>query len=205
VRIGLYGRSGDPCELLVSLHKGDEVRIGAALAQPLSLEVPPSSTPAWQRVEFAAPGLLGPHPGKLWLVVRAPKGDFWWHGGTDGAAFTQRSADDGATYANVNGRPSVHVSVKEIDPASGNPCPLQPLSLAWRDGLLNADVAAVQGHEAALPPEFRRFWIAQGTGHQSLLHTIGSLGGLLRFTFVCQRDAGLTVSDAVLTYDPWNS
>jgi hypothetical protein len=169
------------------------------------LQVSASDAPAWHRIEYPAPGLLPPHPAALWLVARATRGVFWWHGALDSDGFTQRSDDEGGTHTGVAGRPALHVSVRETDVPSGNPSPLHPVSLAWRDGGLNADVVGVQGKEASLPPQFRRFWIAERASQQTFLNGIGGAGGVLRLTFACQRDVDLTVSEAVLTYDPWNA
>jgi hypothetical protein len=205
IRLGLFGRASAPSELLLALHKGDEIRIGPAIGEPLSLEIEPSPTPGWHRKAFAAPGLLPPQPRMLWLVVRATRGAFWWHGALDSAGSTQRSEDDGSTFSQVTGRPLLHVSVVEADSQTGNPTPAFPVALRWRDGLLNADVVGVAGHEASLPPEFRRFWIAERSAHAAFLDAMPSLGGLLTLTFSCQRDVELTISDAVLTFNPWNA
>jgi hypothetical protein len=205
VRFGLFGRASEDSELLLSLHKGDEFRIGAPTGEPLSLEVTPASAPAWHRKEYTAPGLLPPHPRVLWLVVRATRGAFWWHGAMDSDGYTQRSAADGATYTQVGGRPGLHVSLREVDPGSGNPSPVHPVPLLWTGGLLNADIVGVAGIEASLPPDFRRFWIAEGTAHQSFLHAVPGLAGKLKLTFHCLRDVDLSVSEAVLTYNPWNA
>jgi hypothetical protein len=205
VRLGIFGRTSEPSELLLSLHHGDTVRIGPPLAEPLSVEIGPSAGPTWHRKEFAAPGLLPPQPGMLWLVVRVARGSFWWHGSLGEEGFTQRSADDGATYTGVRGRPMLHVSVREVDPATGNPSPVYPVSLSRPEGLLNADLVGVDGIEASLPADFRRFWIAEGATHGAFLEGVPALGGLLRLTFHCPRDVDLTISDAVLSYDPWNS
>ena len=204
-RLGLFGRASEPSELLLSLHSGDQLRIGPPVAEPLSLEVEPSPTPAWHRQTYAAPGRLPPHRGLLWLVVRVTRGVFWWHGAPDGDGSTQRSADDGSTFAQVAGRPMLHVSVTEVDSATGHPTPAFPVSLRWSEGLLNADIVGVAGQEASLPPEFRRFWIADGSAHAPFFSRVPELGGLLRLTFACQRDVDLTVSDVVLTFDPWNA
>ncbi|MEX2262661.1 MAG: hypothetical protein WD696_11960 [Bryobacteraceae bacterium] len=203
-RLAVYGRSGEKCELLLTLHQGDAVRVGPRVGEPLSLEIAPTPDASWHRKEFAAPGLLPPHSAALWLVARTTRGTFWWHGPLDVSGDTQRSPDEGATFTEVSGRPSAHVSVREVDSATGLPSPVHPLALSWQNGLLNADVVGVAGVEASVPPDFRRFWIAEGAEHATFLQNIPGLGGRLRLSFSCQRDVDLNVSDAVLTYDPWN-
>ena len=153
----------------------------------------------------AAPGPLPPHAPLLWLVVRATRGTFWWHGPLDVPESTQRSDDEGSTFSQIAGRPLLHVSVTEVDSETGNPTPVFPVSLRWRDGLLNADLVGVAGREASLPPDFRRFWIAEGAAQSAFFNTVPALQGLLRLTFACQRDVELTVSNAVLTFDPWDA
>jgi hypothetical protein len=205
VRLGVFGRASEDCELLLSLHHGGELHLGAAVAPPLSMVLKPEPHLAWHRVEYPAPHLLGPHDATLWLLARVTRGAFWWYGSLEQEGFTQRSADEGKTFGPVNGRPQCHVSVKEVDPATGRPSPLMPLALSWDNGLLNADVAGVNGQEASLPPEFRRFWIAERSVHRVFLNAIPDLGGRMRLTFRCNRDVTLKHSDAVLTYDPWNA
>jgi hypothetical protein len=205
IRLGLFGRASERSEILLSLHRGDEIRIGPPIAEPLSLEIEPSDVPAWHRKEYVAPGPLPPQSPLLWLVVRATRGTFWWHGPLDVQESTQRSDDDGSTFSQIAGRPILHVSVTEVDSETGNPTPVFPVSLRWRDGLLNADVVGVAGHEASLPPDFRRFWIAEGEAQPAFFDTVPVLQGLLRLTFACQRDVELTVSNAVLTFDPWDA
>jgi hypothetical protein len=139
-RIGLFGRASESCELLVSLHKGDPVRIGPAIAEPLSMELEPDTAPAWHRKEYAAPGLLPPQPAMLWLVVQATRGAFWWHGPLDGSGSTQRSEDDGATFSQVEGRPMLHVSVTKWMRQPAIPLVLSA-GLFWRDGLLRTSSA----------------------------------------------------------------
>ncbi len=204
LRLGLWGRASEKTEALLTLHKGDRIRIGAAVAPPVSLEILPADRAGWHRVEFAAPGLLPPHPQALWLIVRTTHGAFWWHGAPEPTGFTQRSPDDGATFSSVPGRPIVHVSVKEIDTPGGTPWPLSPVALGWRDGGLNADLAEIANRPVASGAQFRRFWIAQ-RGPAAFLDSIAGLGGVFELTFGCRRDLDLSVSDAVLTYDPWNA
>lgn len=204
-RLGLYGRASEAAELLLTLHQGDALHIGQPIAPPLPLPLAPSHLPAWHRAEYSAPALLPPHPQSLWLVAQSTRGAFWWHGDLEPGDAAQRSEDDGATFTRVPGRPTLHVSVKETNPPPGGPCPLHPLSLFWRDGLLNADVAGVAGCAASLPPKFRRFWIAEGAANSSFFQAIGNLEGVLRLTFACQRDMDLTLSEAIVTYDPWNA
>jgi hypothetical protein len=205
IRLGLFGRASEPSEILLSLHRGDDIRIGPAVAEPLSLEIDPSDVPDWHRKEYAAPGPLPPHAPMLWLVVRATRGTFWWYGPLDVSGSTQRSDDEGATFSQIPGRPILHVSVTEVDSETGNPTPVFPVALRWRDGLLNADLVGVAGQEASLPPDFRRFWIAEGAAQSAFFNSVPALQGLLRLTFACQRDVELTMSNAVLTFDPWDA
>lgn len=211
-RVALYGRASEEGELLVTLHRGDEVRIGAAVGEPCSLELAASPEAAWHRGELSAASSLPPHPQAFWLVARVTRGVFWWHTETaltdhrraagprgDGA---QRSIDAGGGWTAIAHRPLAQLAVLEVD-AEGRPSPLEPLVLGWADGVLNADLVGVAG--ADLPPEFRRHWLVQGDAHRALLDRIPNLSGSLELTFTCRRDVDLTLRDAVLTYDPWQA
>ncbi len=199
-RAALFGRAGEAGELLLTLHGGDEARIGAALGEPVSLELAAAARPGWRRAELpSAP--LPPHPPALWLVARATRGVFWWHGELGEPGPAQRSADGGTSWDTVDGRPTLQLAVLEVDPASGEPRPLLPLALGWEGGVLNADLVGVAGR-GGLPADFRRFWLAEPA---DFLEPLTAAGEPLRLAFTCDRDVDLTVSDAVFTYDPWRS
>lgn len=207
-RIGVFGRASEDGELLISRHGGSVPRIGARIGAPLSLPIGAAPAPAWHRVEIMAADALPPHPDAIWIVVEATKGVFWWHADLDDApadpteSLAQRSTDSGATWSHLGGRPLLHAWVTEIDPATGEPAPVLPLSLAWDDGVLNADVVGVAASPGA---EFTRLWVAEGAAHGAFLDGIADLDSGLGLHLACRRDVDLSISDLVLTYDPWTA
>ena len=204
VRLALYGRASEDGEILITRHGGDESRIGAALGPPVSRTVNASDTPTWHRVEIPVRDGLPPHAGAFWITVQATKGVFWWHSDMEATVpASQVSADEGVSWTAASGRPLAQAWVEEVDPATGDPAPLAPLSLSWANGILNADIVGVNG--AAMAPDFTRLWIAEGAGNDALLDGIAELPGQLALHLHATRDVDLSLADVALTYDPWNA
>ncbi len=203
-RVALFGRASEEGELLVSLHSGDGVRIGPAIGEPVSIPLSPASQPGWQRAAFAADKMLPPHPESVWVVARVTRGVFWWHADMESPGDTQRSSDDGAGWTLLTAKPVLQLAVVEVD-QNGSPGPLEPVTLNWTDGILNNDLVGVAGRARQLPPQFRRFWVAQNSAHKPFLDRIPDLGGLLSLGFSCRRDVDLSLSNFVLVYNPWQA
>lgn len=203
-RIAVFGRASEACELLLTLHGGDPTRIGAPLAGPLSIPLSAASTPKWHRADFPWPGLLPPHPDAVWIVAQASHGVFWWYADLNQPGPSQRSRDDGGSWSKIDAKPISQLAVFETD-GQGNPGPVGPVSLTWTDGVLNADLAGIGGQGGDHPPEFRRFWVAQVPAHDPILNRIPELGGVLRLGFSCRRDVTLSLSQAVMVYNPWEA
>lgn len=201
-RVAMFGRASEMGELLVSLHQGDALRIGPAIGEPLSITLTPTPSPIWHRADFPPTAMLPPHPEALWVVAQATDGVFWWHANTTADKSAQRSNDDGASWATIAARPILQLAVIEVDPETDTPTPLEPLTLTWVDGVLNGDLVGV-GQSGQLPPQFRRYWVAQSAAHRPFLNRIPELGGLLRLGFDCRRDVDFSVKDVVLVYNPW--
>jgi hypothetical protein len=200
-RVALFGRAVAACELLVALHRGAPGP-GGGVGVPLSLAPAPAAEPAWHRAEWRSPDLLPPHDERLWLVVRAVRGSFWWHADPGEAAVAQRSEDEGATWAPVGGRPLAQLFVRDVDAATGEPRVREPVTLSWQDGLLDADLVGIPP-EGFAPADFRRHWLAEGEADRALLERVAALDGRLSFGFDCRRDVDLTLSQAALAYNPW--
>ena len=203
-RIAVFGRASEAGELLLTLHGGDPTRIGPPLAGPLSIPLQASPAPKWHRIEFPSPGLLPPHPEAVWIVAQASHGVFWWYADFEQPGPCQRSQDDGGSWSKIEAKPMSQLAVFEIDD-QGNPSPVDAVSLAWTDGILNADIVGVGDQADNHPPEFRRFWVAQVPAHDAFLNRIPELGGILRLGFSCRRDVDLSLSQAVLVYNPWEA
>jgi hypothetical protein len=203
-RVALFGRASEEGELLVSLHNGDEIRIGSPIGEPVSIPLLPASQPSWHRAGFPADKMLPPHPDAVWVVAQVTRGVFWWHADMDDPNATQRSNDGGASWTLLPAKPLLQLAVVEVDD-QGNPRPLQPLSLTWADGVLNTDIVGVTGQAQQLPAQFRRYWVAQESVHQSFLNRVSELGGLLKLGFHCRRDVELSLSNVVLVYNPWEA
>jgi hypothetical protein len=203
-RVALFGRASEAGELLVSLHRGDELRIGPAIGAPVSFSLAPSPNPIWYRADFPANAMLPPQPEAVWVVAQATGGVFWWHADMAAAGPAQRSDDAGASWNTITARPALQLAVIEIDPATGNPSPLEPLKLTWVDGVLNGDLVGV-GQAGPLSPQFRRYWLAQSEAHLPFLNRIPELGGLLQLGFECRRDVDFSLRDVVLVYNPWQA
>jgi hypothetical protein len=116
----------------------------------------------------------------------------------------QRSQDDGGSWTKIEAKPISQLAVSEIDDR-GNPSPVDAVSLLWTDGVLNADLVGIGGQAGEHPPEFRRFWVAQVPAHDPFLNRIPELGGVLPLSFSCRRDVSLSLSQAVLVYNPWEA
>jgi len=203
-RVALFGRASEQGELLVSLHSGDDVRIGPAIGEPVSIALAPASQPGWQRAGFPVDKMLPPHPDAVWVVAQVTRGVFWWHADMDNPDSAQRSDDGGASWTLVTAKPALQLAVNEVD-AQGNPSPLEPLALTWADGILNADIVGVKGQTRQLAPQFRRFWVAQEGAHQPFLNRVSELDGLLTLGLHCRRDVEVSLSNVVLVYNPWQA
>jgi hypothetical protein len=204
-RVALWGRAGRAGELLVTLHGGDAVRMGPAISPPLSIPTTPSSEPQWHRALFPAGTKLPPGTAELWIVVRATGGDFWWHAAMEGEGQGMRSPDDDLSWEPIAASPFAQLAVVAVDEATGQPAPLDPITLSWAKGVLNGDVVGVSGQESQLGPQFRRFWVAQAGVHATFLDVIGALQGQLRLRFNCRRDVDLSLSNLVLVCNPWRA
>lgn len=204
-RVALYGRSGEPCELLISIHTGDDMRIGPRLGEPMSIEIEPSSVPEWYRINTSMGIKLPPYPEAVWVVAHAPKGTFWWHGDPEAGGIVQRSTDDGGTWTAATGRPLLQLCVREVDRTTGNPHPLYPLKLSWTGGVLNNDIVGVPAPQEIMPPEFRRFWIMKGENNVPFVDGIAALDTPLYLEFSCRRDVEMHLSNILFTYDPWTA
>lgn len=203
-RIAVFGRASEGGELLLTLNGGDSTRIGPPLAGPLSIPLEPTSTPKWHRVQFPSPGLLPPHPEAVWIIAQASHGVFWWYADLEQSGPSQRSQDGGGSWSKIEAKPVSQLAVDEID-GQGNPSPVEPVSLVWTDGVLNADLVGIGTQTGDQPPKFRRFWVAQIPKHDPFLNRIPELGGVLRLGFSCRRDVSLSLSQAVLVYNPWEA
>ena len=203
-RLALYGRASEAGEILITRHGGDEVRIGPPLGPPVSCPLAADAYPRWHRVDVPARDGLPPHPAAVWISVQATKGVFWWHADMapqpDAA---QATADAGATWARVVGRPLTQAWVNEVDPATGDPAPLSPVSLGWTNGTLNADIVGVGA--GPMPRDFTRLWVASGSADAAFLSAIATLPGQLALDLHCTRDLDLSLAEVALTYDPWTA
>ena len=203
-RLAVFGRASAAGELLVTRHSGDAERIGAALAPPVSIPLAPSDRPSWHRAVVATQDALPPHMDAQWLVVQVTQGVFWWLSDPNAPiSATQVSTDDGTSWRHTEHRALAQAWVDEIDPATGDPAPLSPLALSWSGGILNADMIGIGS--APLAADFSRNWIASGTLHAPFFEGIQALDGTLELTFQSDRDVALSLSDLVLTYDPWTA
>jgi hypothetical protein len=203
-RLALFGRASETGELLVSLHRGDELRIGPAIGAPVSFSLTPSPDAVWYRADFPAKAMLPPQPEAIWVVAQATGGVFWWHADMANAGPAQRSDDAGASWNIVSARPALQLAVIEVAPVTGAPTSLEPLKLTWIDGVLNGDLVGVE-QPGPLSPQFRRYWLAQRPAHLPCLNRIPELGGLLRLGFECRRDVDFSLRDVVLVYNPWQA
>lgn len=203
-RLALYGRASEATELLVTRHGGDDTRLGAALGPPVSIPIPASDRTAWHRVDVPVPDGLPPHAAAMWLVAEATYGTFWWHADPAPAPVpAQSSPDAGDTWTLAALRPLAQAWVNETDPATGDPAPLLPVSLSGPPGILNGDIVGIG--EGTVSPVFTRMWVAEGDAHAALLDAIAGQPRTLALALDCRRDLDVTLSAAIVTYDPWSA
>ena len=206
VRVGIFGRASADAELLVGLHQGDAMRVGAPRGPTVSIAVPAGAHPAWHRADLPLELGLPPHPEALWVVVQVTRGVLWWYGALDQGSLL-RSDDDGATWSTVTGKPGLQLHVESVDPATRQPLPDQPVRMLRDGSQLTPDLAAI--HLLGPPGEFRRHWLIDRTsesGDESALAALATLpDGALALSFACRRDVDLRVHDILLTYDPWDA
>lgn len=201
-RLAAHGRAEGRGELLLSLYRGDGAVPGERYREPVAVALEPGTRMVWHRAEWSGPGLVGPHPEKLWLVVEASHGVFLQAVGAGGAGALLAEAG-GAQWTDAIAPPLLQAWVDEADPATGEPAPLHALDLHGPTGLLNGDIADVVGKRK--PGAFALRWLALGTAHAGLMHEIAANEGAFALNFSCRRDVTLNVSDAALTYNPWTA
>ncbi|UFN46883.1 hypothetical protein LPC08_12670 [Roseomonas sp. OT10] len=193
VRLALFGRAAEPCELLATLHAGDTLRVGAPLAPPVALTLAPAADPAWHLAVLAAP-ILPPLPPVVWLVAQAGKGRFLWHGAVAEDDSALVSADAGGSWADGATRPAMQLAVREATATA------RPLPLRWEgggaSGLLAADLAG------GAAPDFARRLLLAGDA-AALLAALAQ--GPLTLSLACRRDVDLSVTEATLAYNPWTA
>jgi hypothetical protein len=203
VRVGIFGRASADAELLVGLHQGDAMRVGAARGPTVSTAVPAGAHPAWHRADLPLELGLPPHPEALWVVVQVTRGVLWWYGALDQGSLL-RSDDAGVTWSTVTGKPGLQLHVESVDPATRQPLPDQPVRMLRDSSQLTPDLAAI--HLLGPPGEFRRHWVIDRSSDANALAALATLpDGALALSFACRRDVDLRVHDILLTYDPWQA
>jgi hypothetical protein len=203
VRVGIFGRASADAELLVGLHQGDSMRVGAARGPTVSIAVPAGAHPAWHRAELPLELGLPPHPEALWVVVQVTRGVVWWYGALDQGSLL-RSDDAGVTWSTVTGKPGLQLHVASVDPATRQPLPDQPVRVLRDNSQLTPDLAAI--HLLGPPGEFRRHWLIDRSSDEPALAALATLpDGALALSFACRRDVDMRVHDILLTYDPWDA
>jgi len=204
-RLAVFGRCEAAGELLLSLYHGGDTTPTRRMGPPVAVTMVPGLTMDWHGAPWAgAPPPAPPHPAKLWLVIEVGHGAFLQgidqNLPADGALLCE---SDGASWSQVNASPPAGIWVDEIDPATGEPAPLHALDLHGPHGLLNGDLVDVVGKNR--PAAFSLRWVAMAPAHDDLLSEIAAADAAFALRFACRRDVSMTVSDAVLTYDPWTA
>ncbi len=200
-RLAAFGRAEAPAALLLGLALGHGAVPGAAHGEPVAVPVAATSEMGWHRGEWRLPALAPPHAERLFLTVEVTHGAFLL--ATDPAAGGEALLDEGGGWMAAIAAPLVAAWVDEADPATGAPAPLHPLDLDGPAGPLNRDVAGVLG--GARPPNFVLNWLAVAPAHAAMLAAVGAAAGDFALGFSCRRDVDLTLSDGMLTYDPWGA
>lgn len=215
-RVSVEGRGAGDCELLLSLHRGDPLRIGARHGDPVALAVPTEGRTRWHRAELGKAAAAPPHPGGVWVVVQVSRGSFWWaarFADDAGPPTCQRSPDAGATWDARPGRPRAQVHQLWLDDGTHEPLP-EPVRCLWKFGKLHDDIRPVE--QLALPA-FRAVGLpllgereplnrAKDKGRRVVrklaLDRVDELGPALELAFDCRRDVDFRLLDAVMTYPP---
>lgn len=194
VRLAVFGRAAAPTEVLLTLHGGDLLRVGAPLGPAMSLTLAPADAPAWCLAPLAA-AVAPPLPPTVWLVVQVPRGRFLWHGAPADDDSALLSGDAGGSWTDAATRPALQLAVRE---AMATP---QPLSLRWeaagQAGSVVTDAAGGGG-----PAFQRRVLLAEDTSPAALAAVANDS---LALSFACRRDVDLSVSAATFAYNPWTA
>ena len=202
-RLAVFGRCEAAGELLLSVYHGGDPAPSRRLGPPVAVTMEPDLRMAWHAAPWAgAPPPSPPHPARVWLVIEIAHGAFLQGIDpslpADGARLSE--AEDGS-WSEINAPPLTGAWVDEIDPATGEPAPLHALDLHGPDGLLNGDLVDVVGKNR--PAAFSLRWVALAPTHDSLMSQIAAGDAPFALRFTCRRDVSMTVSDVLLTYDPW--
>ncbi|MBR0674074.1 hypothetical protein [Neoroseomonas soli] len=194
VRFAVFGRAAAPAELLLTLHAGDEKRVGPPLGPAASLALEPAEAPSWLLATLAAP-VAPPLPPVVWVVAQVPRGRFLWHGTAADDDTALLSGDAGGSWTDAATRPALQLAVRE---AAATPLPL-PLRWGAADqaGSISPDASGGAG------PDFqRRLLLAEDTSPAALAAVAHAP---LALSFACRRDVDLSVSAATFAYNPWTA
>jgi hypothetical protein len=194
VRLALFGRAASAAEVLATLHQGDLLRVGAALAPPVALTLAAASGPSWHRIALP-PTLLPPLPETIWVVLRATRGRFLWHGNTADDDTALLSGDGGGSWASAATRPALQLAVREAV-AGATALPVR-WRAADRSGTLATDASNGQA------PEFGQHLLLAEDTQAAPLEAVAVAPLILAFT--CRRDVDLSVTDATFAYNPWTA
>ncbi len=193
-RLAVFGRAADDAEVLLTLHAGDTLRVGAPLGPAVSLTVAAGEAAAWHLAPLPA-ALALPLPPVVWLVLAVPRGRFLWHGAAADDDTALLSGDGGGSWTDAATRPALQIAVREPEAT-----PL-PLALRWQAGgsagTISADAAGGEG------PAFRRRVLLAGPEGAAALAAVAAAA--LRLDFACRRDVDLAVSEANFAYNPWEA
>jgi len=200
-RLAAFGRAEAPAALLLGLADGIGAVPGAAHGEAVAVPVVPATEMDWHRGEWQLPALAAPHQERLFLTIEVTHGAFLL--AVDPAAGGDALFSEGGGWTPALAPPLMAAWVDEADPATGAPAPLHPLDLDGPSGPLNRDVAGVAG--GLRPPNFVLNWLAVAPAHAAMLAAVGDAGGDFALGFSCRRDVDLTLSDVMLTYDPWGA
>jgi hypothetical protein len=204
-RLGAFGRSEGEGELLVSLYGGNNRAPAARYGAPVSIPLHADLDMTWHGAAWTgAPPPPPPHAERLWMVLEAAHGAFLLAiepGALPHGALL--SEDNGGAWSETIAAPLVGAWVDEIDPVTSEPAPLRALDLHGPAGLLNGDLVDVVGKHR--PAAFSLRWVALAPTHTALMTQIAEADGPFSLRFACRRDVRLTVSDALLIYDPWSA
>ncbi|MCC6717393.1 MAG: hypothetical protein IT555_05875 [Acetobacteraceae bacterium] len=197
-RVAVFGRAAADAEVLLTLHAGDVLRVGAPLGPSVALTLLAGETASWHLAPLATP-LAGPLPPVVWLVLAAPRGRFLWHGAATNDDTALLSGDGGGSWTDGAIRPAMQIAVREPEAI-----PL-PLPLRWdaagqgqasgSGGTISPDAASGEG------PTFRRRVLLAGPSAAAALEAVAQAP--LNLAFACRRDVDLAVSEATFAYNPW--